>query len=318
MAAASRGAAPCREPDMITRGLRAAAVVLGLTVSTVAVSADDWIAERLRGAVFTFVDGGWVQLHRGDVVPDRQVVRTQNNGRITLVRGAEIVEVSPNSQIEIVDKDGQQFTTVNQWYGTVAIEAEVRNVQHFAVVNQHLAAVVKGTRFTVKSNDDGASVDVTRGVVSVQDSLTHDSVQVPAGHSVETTAAAPLVMDGGSSVPFVATSNSAPSANTDGSVTASTSSQDNNGNGGDSNGNQGGDNNGNHGDGNNGNHGDGNNGNHGDGNNGNGNGNGGSDNSGPGNGGGNDSSGHGNGNGGDNSGHGNGNDNSGHGNGHDH
>jgi hypothetical protein len=181
---------------MSNPGLRAVLVFFAIVLSSVAASADDWVAQKLRGAVLTLVGGSWVQVHRGDVVPDGQPVRTQNNGHVTLVRGAEMVDVRPNSQIEIVDRDGRQFTTIRQLYGTVEIEAEVRNVQHFAVVNRHLAAVVKGTHFVVKSSDRGAEVAVSRGKVAVQDTLTGETVQVPAGHAVTTSAEAPLVLDG--------------------------------------------------------------------------------------------------------------------------
>jgi ferric-dicitrate binding protein FerR (iron transport regulator) len=225
---------------MFKLGHRATALFLALLLMTVGASADDWVAQKLRGGVFTLIGGTWVQLERGDVVPDRQVVRTQNNGRVSLVRGAETVDVGPNSQVEIVDKDGQQFTTVKQSYGTVEIEAEVRNVQHVAVVNQHLVAVVKGTRFMVKSNDAKASVEVDRGQVSVKDSVTNETVQVAAGHSVTTSADAALVMDGGTAAATPASRNLA--ANTSGQGGVATdggngNSNDNNGSGPGNNGN---------------------------------------------------------------------------------
>lgn len=173
------------------------AVALYLAALAGPTLADDWIAERLRGAVFTFTDSGWVELHRGDLVPDGQVVRTEAGGRVTLVRGAESVALAPNTQIEINDRDGKQYTTVKQAFGTVEIEAEVRNVEHFAVVTPHLAAVVKGTRFVVTSGRDSGKVEVTRGKVDVEDMVFHSAVAVPAGHWVMTNGEAPLVLDGG-------------------------------------------------------------------------------------------------------------------------
>ena len=242
----------CRSQNMSIRGLRAAAIFLAFVLSTLTASADDWVAEKLRGGVFTFVGGGWVQLHRGDVVPDGQPIRTQNNGYITLVRGAEVVELQPSGQLEIIDKDGRRYTTVKQSYGTVEIEAEVRDVQHFAVVNQHLAAVVKGTRFAVKSNDRGAEVHVSRGQVAVQDSLTGATVQVPAGQTVTTSAAAPLVLDGTPSVAIVPAGNPVSNANENGNGHGGGNNGNGVGNGGGDGSNAGGNGNGNGG-GNNGN-----------------------------------------------------------------
>jgi len=112
-------------------------------------AADEWVAERLRGGVFAYVGNDWVQLNRDDVVPDDRVIRTQASGRVTFVRDAESIEVGPNSQIQIIDKSGRRYTTVRQFYGKVEIEAEVQNVQHFGVRTPYLAAVVKGTKFSV-------------------------------------------------------------------------------------------------------------------------------------------------------------------------
>jgi hypothetical protein len=182
-------------------------------VSTLSSLADDWVAKRLRGGVFTLVDGAWVQLHRGDVVPDGQAIRTQNNARVTLVRGAETVEVGPTSYIEIEDRDGHLYTTVKQWFGTVDVKAEVRDVNHFAVVNTRLAAVVKGTHFTVKSNLAGAQVGVERGHVGVVDVDTHQSVIVTAGQSASTdSSGGGLTVEGDGQLPVIRNAQGTPVA----------------------------------------------------------------------------------------------------------
>src|SRR5690606_9806762 len=49
------------------------------------------------------------------------------------------------------------------------VDVERRNVQHFSVQTPYLAAVVKGTRFTVVVDGRSARVNVERGVVQVQD-----------------------------------------------------------------------------------------------------------------------------------------------------
>ena len=152
---------------------------------TFGASADEWVAERLRGGVFAYAGDTWVQLNRGDVVPDDRVIRTQNNGRVTFVRGAEQIEVGPNSQIQIFDKNGRRYTTVRQFYGSVEIEAEVQNVQHFGVRTPYLAAVVKGTKFAVTSDGDSSEVAVSRGHVAVENFATDETVLLSAGQSIE-------------------------------------------------------------------------------------------------------------------------------------
>src|SRR5690242_14429471 len=92
-------------------------------------------ARRLRRQGFQLVEGAWQPLHRGDMVPDGNVVRTLGNGMVDLVRGRETVSLRSDTQIVIADQAARKpFTVVTQDFGTVEIDAEVRNVQHFAVV----------------------------------------------------------------------------------------------------------------------------------------------------------------------------------------
>jgi hypothetical protein len=146
--------------------------------------ADDWTAQQLRGQVLQLVAKQWQPLNRGDVVPDDRVIRTLGFGRVTFTRGGETIELGPNTQIQIHDRGGSKpFTTVTQYFGSVGVEAEVENVQHFAVDTPFLAAVVKGTKFVVTASKTGASVSVTRGHVAVDDNANHQHVTIGVGQS---------------------------------------------------------------------------------------------------------------------------------------
>ena len=148
--------------------------------------ADDWTVTRLRGTVQHMVGGQWQPLERGSVVPDERRIFTRSNGHVTLVRGNESVELGPNTQIEIHDQGGRKpFTTVLQYAGVLTVEAERRNVQHFAVRTAYLAAVVKGTRFTVTARSSGGSVEVLRGQVSVEDKQSKETVLIVAGQKAK-------------------------------------------------------------------------------------------------------------------------------------
>src|SRR5690606_23612207 len=103
---------------------------------------------------------------------DDRVIRTLRSGRVTFERGAELIELGGDTQVRIHDRTGRKHTTVLQDFGVVSIEAEARSVQHFSVRTPHLAAVVKGTRFTVRSGERTAEVEVDRGFVAVKDSDT--------------------------------------------------------------------------------------------------------------------------------------------------
>ena len=164
--------------------------------------ADDWIAQKLRGKVLELVDGAWQPIARGDAVPDEHVVRTLGNTRVLFRRGTETVELGPNTQVAFFERnDG--FTTVQQYFGEVKVEADIKNVRHFAVQTPQLVAVVKGTIFVVRSNDKGASVEVQRGAVAVTSSADHSSVTVHAGQEASTGETGTLVVSGNGTLPII-------------------------------------------------------------------------------------------------------------------
>ncbi|WP_374621406.1 FecR domain-containing protein [Devosia sp.] len=175
--------------------------LLGLGIGSAV--ADDWVAAKLRGRVLERIDGTWHAISRGDVVPDGHAVRTVGNSRVLLVRGKETIELGPNTLIEIRDRDGELFTTVRQAFGEIKVEADVRNVEHFAVETPHLAAVVKGTIFVVRSGRSGAQVEVERGRVAVEDADDHSTTIVAAGQSASAEEGSPLEVSGAGELPVV-------------------------------------------------------------------------------------------------------------------
>ena len=182
------------------------AVVLGVSTAL----ADDWTAVRLRGGVFALENGSWTQLVRGSVVSDDRVIKSAPGGRITLVRGAETIELGPDTTAQISDRSG--FTTVYNHAGTVGIDAEARNVQHFAVQTPFLAAIVKGTAFTVQSSSTASTVTVARGTVEVEDEQNDTSVNVEAGEQVSSSQGAPITPESVVAAPPSAPKPPAPAA----------------------------------------------------------------------------------------------------------
>lgn len=97
-------------------------------------------------------------------------IRTGRNGRALLLRGEESILIEPNSVIGIpAEKKEGLSTTILQRAGSILLEVEKRNVQHFEVETPYLAALVKGTQFRVTVDKRGARVDVLRGQVEVSD-----------------------------------------------------------------------------------------------------------------------------------------------------
>ena len=227
--------------------LTAATLVFGATGALAA----EWTVTKLRGTVLLLVDGAWEPLARGSTVPEHQIVRTAN-GRVTLQRGNETIDLGPQTQISIDDRGGTKpLTTVTQHFGHVQVEAEVKDVRHFAVQTPFLVAVVKGTRFVVNSGKRGASVDVRRGAVLVVDPDSSSSVTVGAGQSASTHAGQPLTVAGRGKLPEVDVPKGSGKSNAGGIGNAGGSGSSNAGGGGNSNaggsgsGNAGGDGNGN-------------------------------------------------------------------------
>ena len=113
------------------------------------------------------------------------------------------MELGPDTQVAFHLRESDRFTTVQQYFGEVAVEADVEKVKHFAVQTPHLAAVVKGTVFVVRSDDKGASVEVKRGAVAVHASESHESVTVSAGQQVESSEDGTLEVSGEGTLPVV-------------------------------------------------------------------------------------------------------------------
>jgi hypothetical protein len=99
-------------------------------------------------------------LSRGDIVSDSSVIRTLQSGAVEFVRDRETIDLGPDTQIQIFDRVGKRYTTVREFFGDVSVEANVENVRHFSVQTPFVAAVVKGTIFSVVSDARHSTVTV--------------------------------------------------------------------------------------------------------------------------------------------------------------
>lgn len=163
---------------------------------TAPVLATEWQVERVRGEVSQQISGAWHAVARGDVIPSERYIRTGATGRVGLVRGREAIELEGDTQIRIRDAGADLMTTVLQDFGVVTIDVERRNVEHFSVQTRFLAAVVKGTRFTVRSDDLSSAVKVDRGTVQVQDKINDLVSDVRPGQAAVVGAESPLLVEG--------------------------------------------------------------------------------------------------------------------------
>ena len=163
---------------------------------SVPVFAQEWVVSRVRGTAEVQVGASWRPLARGIAVDPQYKLRTGPDGRVTLSRGSETIELGADTAISLQDGGAALKTSVIQTSGTVSVDVERRNVQHFSVQTPFLAAVVKGTRFTVVVDSTGSTVNVDRGIVQVQDTANDLVTEVRPGQQAAVGAAAPLNVTG--------------------------------------------------------------------------------------------------------------------------
>lgn len=162
--------------------LLAAAFILAASTA-LAAEGGDWTVSKSSGEVWLTGTGvQQVSFRQEDFLKPGDTIRTGRTGRVLLKRGEETILISPNSVVGVpAQKKEGLSTTIVQQAGSILLDVEKRNVQHFEVETPYLAAVVKGTQFRVTINAGKTSVDVIRGQVQVADFKTGQIAQVMAG-----------------------------------------------------------------------------------------------------------------------------------------
>uniref|UniRef100_UPI0025E4C66A FecR family protein n=1 Tax=Novosphingobium sp. Chol11 TaxID=1385763 RepID=UPI0025E4C66A len=128
-----------------------------------------WTLSEASGLV-TVSSSGLIRVaSRGSSLKVGDVIATGPKGRAVIVRGQEYLVVAPGSQIKVADpaKSGGMTQIIEQ-FGNVVFKIKKMTMPHFAVETPFLAAVVKGTTFSVTVTERGASVQVLEGRVEVE------------------------------------------------------------------------------------------------------------------------------------------------------
>jgi FecR protein len=139
-----------------------------LTTGAAFAGAPGWTISESSGKVAVLSTGVVKVAVRGGTLATGDFVTTGGNGRAVLVRGEEYLVVAPNSRIRVADpaKSGA-MTQIIEHFGNVIYKIKKMTMPHFAVETPFLAAVVKGTTFSVTVTEKGASVQVVEGRVEV-------------------------------------------------------------------------------------------------------------------------------------------------------
>jgi hypothetical protein len=159
------------------------AAVLALGLTRAASASETWTIVQAVGDVTVIGAPGVtpVAVKPSAPLPAGATVTTGPEGRAILLRGRETIVMSPSSQVTLPSGPDKSLSRVKQNSGTLLFKVGKKPEAHFEVNTPYLAAVVKGTTFTVKITSKGASVHVLEGAVEVATNDRSESFLTRAG-----------------------------------------------------------------------------------------------------------------------------------------
>lgn len=148
--------------------IAAMSTVAFMTWADAAAAGEGWRIVDAVGAVRSGAPGLQpTALSNEQVLAADAWIETGKDGRVVLARGRETIAVAPNSRVQLPDEEVNGNTQVLQTLGSAFYQIGKEQKPHFQVDTPYLAAVVKGTAFTVTVDDGKSSVAVTEGLVEV-------------------------------------------------------------------------------------------------------------------------------------------------------
>ena len=175
---------------------RMAIAVSAIALSATGAFAADWKLVEVAGVVRIAAPGkAPAPAAANQVLPVGSIVTTAAGGRAALFNGKQRITLGPNSRMSVAPESNDGMTRVMQDLGSILFQVDKKPSQHFRVETPLLAAVVKGTTFTVNVEMGADSVHVAEGLVEVhanQGSATRD---VGAGATGVVSKAAPELLN---------------------------------------------------------------------------------------------------------------------------
>ena len=130
-------------------------------------------------------------VHKGEMLAPGATLTTGADGKVVFGDGKTSVTMSANSRLTMPTNPSDLMTRFTQDLGSVFFKVEKRPMQHFEVQAPLVAAVVKGTQFTVTVGATEQSVSVSEGLVEVVAMQGGQKEMVPAGRSAAVRSDAP-------------------------------------------------------------------------------------------------------------------------------
>ena len=167
--------------------LKAAVFSTALLTAGTALAAD-WTVNRVSQPALFSTDGKtWNTVTRGSDVPNAAWINTGPGGRVQLRRGRDSMIINGKSLVAAVERgrDARPETTLHHRYGAITVDVQKRDYDQMTVKTPFMAAVVKGTKFTVNGDKKGSTLRVARGLVEVANVKSGHKAYVGAGGAAE-------------------------------------------------------------------------------------------------------------------------------------
>ena len=144
-------------------------VFVAMSPAVAAGAQDKWIVTQLSGDARVLHAGLQpASLKVNSQIVSGDTVVTGPTGRATLVRGADYIIIAPRSELRLpTTPEATGFTRVVEKLGTMLFKIQHTGIPHFAVDTPMLAAVVKGTTFSITVDPNRSAIQVIQGVVQV-------------------------------------------------------------------------------------------------------------------------------------------------------
>jgi hypothetical protein len=148
--------------------LKLAAPLLLMTGTAASAQPPQWRVSEVAGEVRIVEQGRSRAAVRGALLASGAAIETSRRSRAVIVRGREFVVISPGTRLRLPEAQQQRGVVqmLTDW-GSALFRIERRETPHFGVQTPYLAAVVRGTTFSVTVTGAGATVQVTEGAVDV-------------------------------------------------------------------------------------------------------------------------------------------------------
>lgn len=154
-----------------------------------------WRVTELRGVVRVAEPGlGLADARMNVTLPVGATITTGGQSRATIENGAQRIVMTANSRMTIAPDSASGLTRILQDMGSLLFQVDRRESRHFQVETPLLAAVVKGTTFTVTAGGGEDMVHVAQGLVEVRANQGGAANDVGAGQTVRVARGEPAVV----------------------------------------------------------------------------------------------------------------------------